>query len=257
MTTRGTASAVAPLVALALVARRPLRRAVVRASVDTVVWGLDDVAESHGPFVFAANHPSALDGPLLRSVLEPVVGPVAVATVAGGFGGGIGRGPGVGPGGAVSLGAARLTLRAGRSVVVFTEEERADDGALRRFGTAAARLARDAGVPLVPVAIDGTFAALPPWRALPVPGRPRVSVTFVRPIPTGAGDELAELARVAEHAVRTAVDGVRGPWFAAHRTHADPAGSDASDSPSGDARWLRIWNSTSRDTRSARRRTWR
>jgi 1-acyl-sn-glycerol-3-phosphate acyltransferase len=248
MTTRGRASALAPLVALALVARRPLRRAVVRASVGTVVWGLDDVAESRGPFVFAANHPSALDGPLLRSVLEPVVGPVMVVSVAGGFGGGRG---------VVSLGAARLTLRAGRSVVVFAEEERADDGALREFGTAAARLARDAGVPLVPAAIDGTFAALPPWRALPVPGRPRVSVTFARPIPTGAGDEPARLAQVAERAVRTAVDGTRGPWFAAHRTHADPVGSDASDSPTGDARWRRIWNSTSRDTRSARRRTWR
>jgi 1-acyl-sn-glycerol-3-phosphate acyltransferase len=257
MTTRGTAPALAPLVALALVARRPLRRAVVRASVDAVVWGLDDVAESDGPFVFAANHPSALDGPLLRSVLEPVIGPVAVASVAGGSGGSSARGSGGRRGGAVSLAAARLTLRAGRSVVVFAEEDRADDGALRDFGTAAARLARDAGVPLVPVAIDGTFAALPPWRALPVPGRPRVTVTFARPIPTGASDEPTGLAQVAERAVRTAVAGTRGPWFDAHRTHAGPVGSDASDSPSGDARWRRIWDSTSRDTRSARRRTWR
>lgn len=249
MSTRGAASVIAPLAALALVARRPLRRAAVRASVDTVVWGLDDVAEARGPFVFAANHPSALDGPLLRSVLEPVVGPVAVASEAGGFG--------RGRGGAVSLGAARLTLRAGRSVVVFAEEERADDGDLRGFGSAAARLAQEAGVPLVPVAIDGTFAALPPWRALPRAGRPRVSLTFERPIPAGASDEPGQLAQRAERAVQTAVDGTRGPWFAAHRAHAGSVEADGADSPTGSARWRRIWDSTSTDTRSARRRTWR
>lgn len=247
MTARGTASTLAPLVALAVVARRPLRRAAVRVAVDASTWGLDDVAEASGPFVFAANHPSALDGPLLRSVLEPVVGPVVVTSA-------LRSGHGVA--GAVSLGAARLALRAGRSVVVFAESERADDGDLRAFDETAARLAADAGAALVPVAIAGTFAALPPWRTLPRPGRRRVSVTFARPIPTSARDEPAELAHRVERAVRTAVDGTRGPWFAAHLAHADSTGSHGADSGVQRARWRRIWDSSSRDARSARRRTW-
>ncbi|RUR00862.1 lysophospholipid acyltransferase family protein [Labedella endophytica] len=249
MIRRATVSPLLPLAAVAVLAHRPLRRAAVRAAVDVVTWGVEEIAEGTGPFVFAANHPSSLDGPLLRSVLEPVVGPVAVASDAAGLG--------RGAAGAVGLGAARVTLRAGRSVVVFAEAERADDGDLRGFGTAAARLAIEAGAPLVPVAIDGTFAALPPWRPLPRAGRPRVTVTFSRPIPAGASDEPAELAHRAEQAVQTAIDGTRGPWFAAHLAHAGSGEGDGAESHSGRARWRRIWGSTRTDARPARRRTWR
>lgn len=246
MTARGTASALAPLAALALVSRRPLRRAVVRSAVDVVTWGLDDVADGAGPFVFAANHPSALDAPLLRSVLEPVVGPVTVVSAAGSGG----------ATGVVSFAAARLALRAGRSVVVFAESERSDDGELRAFGDEAARLAVETGAELVPVALSGSFAALPPWRVLPKAGRPRVAVTFARPIPTAASAEPGELASRAEREVGAAIDGMRGPWFAAQRAHAESARPDEADSGKRPARWRRIWNSSGTDARAARRRTW-
>lgn len=242
------ATPLVPLLAAAVLARRPLRRAAVGLAVDATTWGLEEVAESARPIVFAANHPSALDAPLLRSVLEPVIGPVVVLP-------GAGRAAGPRADAAV-VRAATIALRAGRSVVVFAETERSDDGDLRRFGDTAARIALAADAPLVPVALSGTFAALPPWRPVPRVGRPSVTVTFGRPILPGANTEPAALALHAEGAVATAVEGARGSWFAAHRAHAASGSSDGTDSGATTARWRRIWDST-QNTRSARRRTWR
>lgn len=59
------------------------------------------------------------------------------------------------------LAAARPALAAGRTVVVYPEGTRTDDGTVGRFHSGALRLARDCGVPVVPVAVLGTRALLP------------------------------------------------------------------------------------------------
>lgn len=59
------------------------------------------------------------------------------------------------------LAAAGPALRAGRTVVIYPEGTRATDGTIGEFRWGALRLARDCGVPIVPVAIVGTADVLP------------------------------------------------------------------------------------------------
>ncbi|OBA68934.1 acyl-phosphate glycerol 3-phosphate acyltransferase [Mycobacterium sp. 1554424.7] len=59
------------------------------------------------------------------------------------------------------LAAARPALEAGRTVVIYPEGTRSTDGTLAEFRSGAVRLARDCGVPIVPVAVLGTAEVLP------------------------------------------------------------------------------------------------
>ncbi len=56
---------------------------------------------------------------------------------------------------------ARAHLARGTPLLLFPEGTRSPDGALQRFKDGAFRLACDAGCPVVPVAISGTWATLP------------------------------------------------------------------------------------------------
>jgi 1-acyl-sn-glycerol-3-phosphate acyltransferase len=59
------------------------------------------------------------------------------------------------------LAAARPALKAGRTVVIYPEGTRSTDGNIAEFRSGAVRLARDCGVPIVPVAVLGTAEVLP------------------------------------------------------------------------------------------------
>jgi len=59
------------------------------------------------------------------------------------------------------LAAAGPALRAGRTVVIYPEGTRSTDGTISEFRSGAVRLAREFGVPIVPVAITGTADVLP------------------------------------------------------------------------------------------------
>jgi 1-acyl-sn-glycerol-3-phosphate acyltransferase len=59
------------------------------------------------------------------------------------------------------LAAAGPALRAGRTVILYPEGTRSTDGTIGEFRSGALRLARDCGVPIVPVAVMGTAAVLP------------------------------------------------------------------------------------------------
>lgn len=87
-------------------------------------------------------------------------------------------------------------LRAGESFVVFPEGHRTRDGRLGPFYPGAFRLARAAGVEVVPMALRGLRNLSPAhdWRTRPG----RVDVIFGRPIPLRDDLEaLAEEARLA------------------------------------------------------------
>ncbi len=69
-----------------------------------------------------------------------------------------------------SLGLAGERIRGGRSVVLFPEGSRSRDGSLGPFKKGAFHLALQAGVPVVPVAITGSFESVPPRRLRVRPG---------------------------------------------------------------------------------------
>jgi 1-acyl-sn-glycerol-3-phosphate acyltransferase len=71
-------------------------------------------------------------------------------------------------------------LREGNLVGIFPEGTRSPDGRLYRGKTGVARMALEAQVPVVPVAITGTFEALPFDKKLPKPGR--VEIRFGKPL---------------------------------------------------------------------------
>jgi 1-acyl-sn-glycerol-3-phosphate acyltransferase len=77
-----------------------------------------------------------------------------------------------------SLRAAAERIRAGRPVVLFPEGTRSPDGRLQPFKKGAFHLALQAGVPVVPVAITGSFSVLAPGRLRVTPGPVEV---FVEP----------------------------------------------------------------------------
>lgn len=59
------------------------------------------------------------------------------------------------------LAAARPALAAGRVVVIYPEGTRSTNGIVGEFRSGALRLARECGVPVVPVALTGTADVLP------------------------------------------------------------------------------------------------
>jgi 1-acyl-sn-glycerol-3-phosphate acyltransferase len=73
------------------------------------------------------------------------------------------------------LAAAGPALKAGRTVILYPEGTRSTDGSIGEFRSGAVRLARDCGVPIVPVAVLGTADVLPKnGRYSPAPMRVHV-----------------------------------------------------------------------------------
>ena len=83
---------------------------------------------------------------------------------------------------AISLRRVIEGVKNGRSLAVFPEGRRTDDGQLQKFEPGAFKLALRAGVPIVPVTIRGTFEMLPRTSLAPRPGR--VDVILSEPIDT-------------------------------------------------------------------------
>jgi 1-acyl-sn-glycerol-3-phosphate acyltransferase len=93
-------------------------------------------------------------------------------------------------------------LRAGRALLVFPEGTRTETGAVGAFEPGVAALARRAGVPVVPAAVDGAFEAWPRGRALFRAGAP-CAIALGRPIAPGTPD-LVE--RLREETLRLKAD---------------------------------------------------
>ena len=79
--------------------------------------------------------------------------------------------------GALQLSA--FVLRNRKVLCVFPEGTRSRDGGLKEFKKGVAIVARELNIPLIPVAIQGTYEVLPPGKAFPGPVR--------SPSPSGAG----------------------------------------------------------------------
>ncbi len=99
-----------------------------------------------------------------------------------------------------SMDAAATKIRNGASVVIFPEGTRSTDGALLPFKRGGFLVAARAGVPIVPVTIDGSLQINPPHRIELYPGT--IRVRFGEPIVTagsgrGKDEQLMEQVKAA------------------------------------------------------------
>ena len=87
-------------------------------------------------------------------------------------------------------------LKAGELVLIFPEGTRTRDGELAPLKPGFSALARRAGVPLLPVAIDGAYQAWPRRQLLP--GTATIHIRFGEPLSAEAVADYDERALVAE-----------------------------------------------------------
>ncbi|HEU4908541.1 MAG TPA: lysophospholipid acyltransferase family protein [Propionibacteriaceae bacterium] len=216
---------------------------VIRKELAVEVYGLDELRQLDGPAVIVANHASHLDTAALVSTLpskrrrRTAVGVASdyffdswVRTGASAIA--FNAFPSEQDGG-LSTTPAKL-LRKGWTVVIFPEGTRSSDGFLRPFRLSAARLAIDCQVPVVPVGILGTYAAMPRGSYWPVPGRPRVSVRYGFPMVARADETAEEFGAEIVDAVKQLLAEDASTWWQTQRGLAEVPEPPA-------ASWRRIW----------------
>jgi 1-acyl-sn-glycerol-3-phosphate acyltransferase len=173
---------------------------LVRYYTDPRVLGRENLAELRAPVVFAANHSSHLDTPLILQSLPPEwrrrTAVVAAADyfyrnalVASLVSLAFGTVP-IERNVATSRGTAqRLNDVVGErwNLLLYPEGTRSRDGRMGKLRSGAARVAVDHGIPLVPISVLGSHAAMPPGRAWP--RRHPVVVRFGSPIAPQRGED--------------------------------------------------------------------
>jgi 1-acyl-sn-glycerol-3-phosphate acyltransferase len=240
-------------------------RPLVWSETEPAVHGLEHLDGLPGPVVFVANHASHLDTPLILCSLprrwreRTAVGAAAdyffdvwwraagTALIFNAF-------PVERSGGKRLSDTPWRLLREGWSIVVFPEGTRSHDGWVGRFRPGAARLCIGGGIPAVPVAIRGSYAAMPRGRGWPQPGRYPISVRYGAPVRPEAGESArAFMERVAD-AVGALWDEDRTTWWESLRRAADE-GTPRPTGPDG-PRWLRVWEASRSLPRPRRPRVW-
>ena len=236
-----------------------------RSQVTTRIEGLDVLDRVDPPVLFVANHASHLDTPLLLTSLPAQWRrTTAVAAAADYFFDTWWRAVGSAlafntfpierRGGTLSATPGDL-LRDGWSLVVFPEGTRSVDGWVGSFRGGAAWLAVEHGVPVVPVAHRGTFAAMPRGQGWPSRGRKPVTVRFGEPLRARAGETAREFAPRIRDGVAALLDEDASTWWEARQrvatgTTPDPAGPPV-------AQWRRVWAQSQSPRVGTRARAWR
>ncbi len=148
-----------------------------------------------GAFLAVCNHCSYYDPPVCGTFLaERPFSPIGRASLFVGPFGWLIRSLGTIPinrdgADAAAMRAGIDELKAGRVVLVFPEGTRSEDGELKEFKRGVSIMIRKAAVPIVPMAIEGTFEAWPKGQLLPRPFR-RIGCLAGPVIPAA---EVAEL----------------------------------------------------------------
>ena len=238
---------------------------IVRHETTLRVEGLDALKHLDEPVIFVANHSSHLDTALLLTTLPPQwQRRTAVGAAADYFFDAWWRAVGsalvfstfpIERGGVGLSDTPRKLLADGWSLLIFPEGTRSPDGWTRRFRLGAAYLAATAGVPVVPVALVGSFAAMPRGRSWPKPGRPEVHVRYGRPIRRGEDEETRAFGARINDAVAMLLDEDRGDWYASRLR----AAAGTTPAPSGPpvANWRRVWEASASPTSRRKAKAWR
>jgi 1-acyl-sn-glycerol-3-phosphate acyltransferase len=245
--------------------QRFVLRPLVWSQTEPRVYGLEHLDGIRGPVVFVSNHSSHLDAPLILCSLptrwrrHTAVGAAAdyffdVWWRAAGTAMAFNAFPVERSGGRKLSETPWRLLRQGWSIVVFPEGTRSDDGWVGRFRPGAARLCIGAGVPAVPVAIRGSYAAMPRGRGWPHPGRYPISVRFGAPVWPGEGENARAFSERLADAVAGLWDEDRTTWWESRRRAADRR-TPRPEGPSG-PRWIRVWEATRPLPRPRRPHVW-
>lgn len=184
-----------------------LCRNLYQAMFSPVIKGLENVPTDR-PVIFAPNHQSYLDGPLVVAPLqdkllkrtyfyakkEHIHGPLARL---------ITRNHNI-----VIMDMSTLSdsihqladiLRSGRNLVIFPEGTRTHDGSVGLFKKTFAILSRELGVDIVPVRIRGAYEAWPRQHILPRPSQ--ISVEYLSPIVPRVDESYEQLAERVRAAI--------------------------------------------------------
>jgi 1-acyl-sn-glycerol-3-phosphate acyltransferase len=224
----------------------PLLTSQLRITVE----GREVVREAAGtPLILAPNHASHLDAPLVLSSLPPEVRRDTITVAASDYffdawwrasltalvfnAVPIDR----------TVGDQRELpadlLADGSHLLVFPEGTRSHDGHAGRFRHGVARLSHDTGAPIVPIAVQGSWRAMPRGQAWPSRGRPQVGLSFGAPLRPRADEPTTELTRRLETAIAVLLDEQRTDWWSAMRA------ANRGDTPSLHgppiADWRRRW----------------
>jgi 1-acyl-sn-glycerol-3-phosphate acyltransferase len=248
-----------------------LARPVARVLAPATVRGLEHLRHVEGPVIFAANHASHVDTPLVltnlpvefrhRTVVaaasdyffdrtwKSVVWSFSLAAIP------IERSKV----NRRSADTAADLLEAGWNLVIFPEGGRTPDGWTQPFRGGAAYLARRTGRPVVPVYLQGTRRVMPktPDESGPAPGgsgtesartgrlrRAPISVLFGAPLTPDEGESAHRFADRVEAAVATLAREVRTDWWQARRdvSAVDPvAGAGTAHRGPAAPAWRRAW----------------
>ncbi|MBI4311541.1 MAG: AMP-binding protein [Chloroflexi bacterium] len=177
------------------------------------VLGREHLKALRGPVLFASNHLSHADTPLiLASLPRRLRSRIAVAAAAdhwfedGRIGGRVAaflfnafpfsRTDSIRP----SLERCSKLIERGWSVLIYPEGTRSNDGRMGSFKSGAGLMAVELGVPVVPVNVEGTNAVLP--KDIARPRRGHVTVRFGKPLTFSSDASYLEAAQAVEAAVR-------------------------------------------------------
>jgi 1-acyl-sn-glycerol-3-phosphate acyltransferase len=217
------------------------------------VRGLERLESVEPPVVFVANHSSHLDAPVLLTSLPRswrrrcVVGAAsdyffdvvwrafATALVFNGF-------PVERKGRLRGTKLAGGLLDDGWSLILFPEGTRSKDGWMGDFRPGAALIALMKDVPVVPVALCGTHAAMPPGKSWPVPGRPTVTVRFGGAMRAEDDEGARDFNERIRHRVSLLLNEERTTWWDALRRDAEGELDEGPDP--GAAHWRRAWEAS-------------
>jgi 1-acyl-sn-glycerol-3-phosphate acyltransferase len=230
-----------------------------RAGIDRLA-GLPD-----GPVIFAGNHHSHLDTPVvLTSIPEPWRHKVFVGAAADYFF----RTRITSAASALVIGAipierSKVTRRsadqaaelidAGWSMLIFPEGGRSPDGWGQPFRGGAAYLSSRCQVPVVPVHIEGTGRILRKGAKLPSPAN--VRVTYGVPLRPVEGESASRFAERIERAVAELADEATTDWWQS-RQRAAAGTTPALTGPDAPA-WRRAWALGDRSRKRRRQsRSW-
>ncbi|HEX4905074.1 MAG TPA: lysophospholipid acyltransferase family protein [Acidimicrobiales bacterium] len=237
-------------------------RAAVRALASPTRRGQDRLDAVRGPVIFAANHHSHLDTPLLLTSLpDRWRHKVVIAAAADYFF----TNRYTSAASALAMGAfpierktvsrrsadqAAALINEGWSLLIFPEGGRSPDGWGQGHRGGAAYLASRTGVPVVPIHLEGTGRIFAKGDKKPRPGN--TTVTFGAPLVSGEGESSTRFAARIEAAVAALADEARTDWWSARRrAHAGATPSLVGPETTS---WRRAWALGDRRSRSKRKR---